>query len=235
MNKPTKCRIVFTMGGKGGAGKSGVISKIAQKLQRDGIEFVIVDADDETSTTSRFFPSAIFIAIRSILDIDRIVEMALSGKYSVILVDLPARASAEFSEWVKVVPWEELREMGIAWTAIGVVCGNKDSIECILNWIEFLGSNVDYVIVLNRRDCLTLYEESRARQTFIAAGYQEIEIAKLDERYSYELDKKSWTITAALNSSEPHFLTQLMSRARLRRYLDTVFLELDKIGPLLHP
>lgn len=231
----TKCIVVFTIGGKGGVGKSWVVSLLVQWLEILAMIFAIIDCDDETSTTTRFFPKALFMAIRSNTEIDQIVQLASEGKYSVIVVDLPARAGDEFQSWFALVPWEELKELGVHFTAIGVVCGNKDSIECILRWREFLGENVSYVLALNRRDKLDIYESSRARQEFLAAGYPEVEIPKLDEKFAAALDKSNWTISAALNSVEAHYLTQLMSRARLRRYQAQVFEEFNKIKTYLLP
>jgi hypothetical protein len=235
MKKHIKCRVVFVVGGKGGVGKSWVISLTAQHLEAKAIRFVLIDGDDETSTTTRFFPTAIFLSIRSSVEIDRIVQMACAGTHEVILVDLPSRAGNEFRQWFGIVPWEELEELGIRFTGVGVICGNKDCIECILWWLEFLGHHVDPVLALNRRDNLSLYEGSRARQQFLTAGYPEIEIPKLEDRLGTELDKANWTIGHALAATEPHFLTQLMSRARLRRYRDQVFAEFDKIKSLLIP
>jgi hypothetical protein len=235
MKKQIKCRVVFVVGGKGGVGKSWVISMTAQNLEANGIRYALIDGDDETSTTTRFFPTAIFLSIRSSVEIDRIVQMACDGAHDVILVDLPARAGDEFGDWFQVVPYQELEELGIRFTGIGVICGNKDSIECILRWLEFLGNHVDPVLALNRRDNLSIYENSRARQQFLAAGYPEIEIPKLEDRLVTELDKANWTINHALAATEPHFLTQLMSRARLRRYRDQVFAELNKIKTLIVP
>jgi hypothetical protein len=231
----TKCLIVFVIGGKGGVGKSWLVGLLVQWLELLGVVFGLFDCDDETSTTTRFFPAAQFLAIRSSAEIDRIVQLAAEGKYAVIVVDLPARAGDEFQQWFSIVPWQELAEIGVRFTAVGVISGSKDSIECVLNWQEFLGDHVGYVIALNRRDKLDIYESSRARQQFQAAGYPEIEIPKLDEKFAAALDKSNWTINQALTATEPHLLTQLMSRARLRRYRDEIFVQFNKVKTYLLP
>lgn len=235
MSPKISCRIVFVVGGKGGVGKSWLIGLVAQWIELLGVGFALFDCDDETSTTSRFFPEARFLAIRSAVEIDQIVQLAAEGKYSVLLVDLPARAGDEFKDWFGVVPWDEFANEGIRFTALGVVSGAKDSIEAILRWREFLDDHVDYLIALNRRDNLDIYLTSHSREQFRTAGIPEIEIPRLDERFAAALDRSNWTIAAALKCAEPHFLTQIMSRSRLHRYREDVFRQFEAIRHLFIP
>ena len=150
-------------------------------------------------------------------------------------VGAPARAGDEFQGWFGIVPWDELTELGIRFTALCVVAGAKDSIESVLRWREFLGDHVDYVLALNQRDDLSIFMSSRARDQFNAAGVVTVEIPKLDERFAAALDRANWTLSAALASTDPNFLTQIMSRARLRRYRDQVFTQFESTKPLLIP
>ena len=233
--KNKQCLIIFTIGGKGGVGKSWAIGLVVQWLEMLGVVFALYDCDDETSTTTRFFPSAKFVAIRSSVEIDRIIQVATEGQYDVIVIDLPARAGDEFSNWFGLIPWEELKAIGVRFTALALISGSKDSIECVLRWLDFLGEHVAPVLVLNRRDDLSIYESSRARLGFKAAGYPEIELPPLVEKLAAELDKANWTIATALTTPEPHYLTELMCRARLRRYRDQVFLQFEKIKKYLLP
>lgn len=235
MSQKLRCRIVFTVGGKGGVGKSWLVALLAQWLELLSIAFALYDCDDETSTTSRFFPYAKFLAIRSASEIDQLVQVATSGEFSVVLVDLPARAGDEFQGWFSIVPWTELADLGVRFTALGVVSGAKDSIEAILRWREFLGDNVDYILALNRRDDLGIFLSSRARDQLRAAGIPEVEIPRMDERFAAALDRANWSIATALASTDAHFLTQLMSRARLRRYREQVISQFETIKTYLIP
>jgi hypothetical protein len=235
MKTKLKCRIVFTVGGKGGVGKSWLIGLLAQWCYSLAVAICLFDCDDETSTTSRFFPNAKFLTIRSAAEIDQLVQVAAGGEFQVILVDLPARAGDEFQSWFGIVPWDELMTLGIRFTALCVIAGAKDSIESVLRWREFLGDHVDYVLVQNQRDDLSIFLSSRARDQFIAAGVPMVEVAKLDERFAAALDKSNWTLLAALTTAEPHFLSQIMSRARLRKYRDQVFAQFETVKHLLIP
>lgn len=235
MSSKLKCRICFVVGGKGGVGKSFCIGLAKSWADANGIDVLLYDCDDETSSTSRFQAEARFLAIRSASEIDALIQAAITENYRLILVDLPARAGDEFQNWFSIVPWNELGDLGVRFTAIGVISGAKDSLEAVLRWREFLGEHVDYLIALNHRDSLDIYLSSRSREQFLAAGIREIEIPKLDERFATALDKANWTIDAALQSTEPHFLTQLMSRARLRRYREQVFHQLDQAKSILLP
>lgn len=229
MNAETACKIVFPVGGKGGVGKTAFVKNFAEICMAKSVHCKLVDCDDETSTLTRYFPEARFVPIRSPLEIDALVQMALDERPAVLAVDLPARAGEEFQAWFSLVPFDELRAVGVTFTAVGVVAGSKDSIECILRWREFLrGGQVDWVIVLNRRDDLSLYLASNARKRWLNEGVPEMEMPKLDERIATELDKSNWTIHRALSATEPCYLTQLMTRSRLRRYQDAVFTQFEQ-------
>src|ERR1700728_3635398 len=59
--KPANPRIVFTMGGKGGAGKTTVLSAIVAYLQEQGVPFDLFDADIENEKRGNlklYFPEA---------------------------------------------------------------------------------------------------------------------------------------------------------------------------------
>jgi MinD superfamily P-loop ATPase len=54
--KPANRRIVFTMGGKGGAGKTTVLSSIISYLQEQNIQFDLFDADVENEKRGHLKP-----------------------------------------------------------------------------------------------------------------------------------------------------------------------------------
>ena len=235
MSDVTPCKIDFTVGGKGGVGKTEFVKNLCDACVAKHLDIQLIDCDDETSTLTRFHSEARFIPIRSPLEIDRVVQIALEERPQVLAVDLPARAGEEFQAWFSLVPFDDLRAMGVTFTAVGVVAASKDSIECILRWRDFLRGQVDWVIALNRRDDLSLYLGSNARKSMLSEGISEIEMPKLDERIVAELDRANWTISRALSATEPCYLTQLMTRSRLRRYQDAMFTQFDQKNLNLFP
>jgi hypothetical protein len=234
MNAPS-CKIVFPIGGKGGVGKTTFVTNFAAACEVKSVQHVLVDCDDETSTLTRYFPTARFVPIRSPLEIDTLIQIAIEERPQVLVVDLPARAGEEFQTWFSLVPFDELRAAGVTFTAVGVVAGSKDSVECILRWREFLRDQVNWLLVLNRRDDLSLYLNSNARQRWLSEGIPEIELPKMDERIATELDKANWSVNRALASTEPGFLAQIMVRSRLRRYRDLIFAQFEQQKNLLLP
>lgn len=222
-------RILFPIGGKGGVGKSWLVLLLVQWLNSLGVRFRALDCDDENSTLTRFFPAAEFVGIRDNFAIDRLIQSTLEGGDPVTVVDLPARCSEEFARWFAVVPWEDLAASGVRFTAIGVIEQSKDSLASIFHWREFLGKNVDYLIALNRNtEDLGVYFASNARKQFLAEGLIEVEVPKLDQPLVTELERSNLTIAQAIAATEPGPLTQVMNRARLRRYLKHAFAELEK-------
>jgi hypothetical protein len=218
-------------------GKSWLIILTIQWLRYIGIEVVVVDADDETSTLSRFIPEARFIAIRNPTAIDEIIQIAIEAPADVVVVvDLPARAGNEFGEWFELIPWGDLAQQGIEFTALAVVAGTKDSIEGAIRWRDFLkGGNPSFLIAINERDDVGTYLGSKTRQGFQAAMIPEISIPKMDSRLSAALDARSWTIAQALQTEKADYLTQLMSRARLRRYRDQIYSQFETVKAHLLP
>jgi hypothetical protein len=235
MSAVAACKIVFPVGGKGGVGKTAFVKNFWEACVAKSLNIKLIDCDDETSTLTRYLPEARFIPIRSPLEIDGVVHIAIEERPQVLAVDLPARAGEEFQAWFSLVPFDDLRAMGVTFTAVGVVAGSKDSIECILRWREFLRGQVNWVIALNRRDDLSLYLGSNARKSLLSEGVPEIEIPKLDERIATELDRANWTISRALSATEPCYLTQLMTRSRLRRYQNALFTQFDQKNLHLFP
>jgi len=232
-----KRRIAFTCGSKGGDGKSWLIIHALQWLRAIGVDVVVIDTDDETSTLSRFIPEAKFIPIRYPTAIDGISQTAVEcPKDVVVLVDLPARAGTEFGEWFELIPWNELEDQGVKFTALAVVAGTKDSIEGAIRWKAFLkDGNAAFVVAVNERDDVGTYLASKTRQSFQAAKVPELFIPKMDPRISAALDARSWTITHALQVEQADYLTQLMSRARLRRYRDQVYSQFETVKAHLLP
>ncbi len=231
-----KHRVVFPVGGKGGVGKTWTMLLLLQWIESLGVRFRALDCDDENSSLSRFYSEAEFVEIRDQFAIDKLVQTAVDGNVAVTLVDLPARCSEEFEQWLGVVPWEELAATGMKFTAIGVLEQSKDSLASVMHWHEFLGQHVDYVIALNRKtDDGGLYLGSKARKELQKQGVVEIEVPKLDDRLVRELERTNVSIAGALASKEASELTQVMNRSRLRRYLSTAFAEFEKGRSVLIP
>jgi len=203
-----------------------------------------VDLDDENRTLSRFFPEAHQVEIKKKSSHDVLVERALNGD-SLIIADLKAGTGRELLDWWLDVPFEELQSQGVAFICLASVTSSPDSVQSFLNWVTALQDRVRYIVFRNHKDgdYLPDYDESDGalsfRETFRP---HHVVIPRLDEEYVTELERLDLTIAEVLNSSNGMsargrnigpVLCRLMVRARLRRYQQTIYDQLDPIRELL--
>ena len=105
-------KILFTAGAKGGTGKSTAARLLVTYLRQQGVDPLLLDLDDESSTMSRFFPEAQRVVIKKKSSHDVLIERAIIGE-PLILADLKAGTGREVLDWWLDVPFEELQAMGV--------------------------------------------------------------------------------------------------------------------------
>jgi len=110
------------MGGKGGAGKTTVLSAIVAYLQEQGVPFDLFDADienDKRGNLKLYFPEAEkVISARSgawIIFVDKL----FGGNKSLAVADLGAGAGADTFPWFDKMHGLLAHE-GVLFTAVGV-------------------------------------------------------------------------------------------------------------------
>jgi hypothetical protein len=226
--------ILFTAGAKGGTGKSTAMRFLITYLREHGINPLLLDLDDENRTLSRFFPEAVKVEIRKKSSHDILVERALDGQ-CLILADLKAGTGREVLDWWLDVPFEELCKYDVSFTCLASITSSPDSVQSFLNWVSALQDRVQYVIFKNLKDgdYLPDYEESDGalafRQQFAP---HHVVIPRLDEEYMTELERMDLTIADVLSHEIKDvgpLLCTLMVRARLRRFQQNIYDQLDPI------
>jgi MinD-like ATPase involved in chromosome partitioning or flagellar assembly len=149
-------RVVFTMGGKGGTGKTTVMSGIAEYLlNHAGITPELIDLDWENKgrgTLHSFFPYSTKVDIRVPTAYDILLNRAFQTETDVVLADLGAGSGIRMYEWFDSV-YAHGHKMGLPlrFTAVGVVDDDPASRQTILEWANHMQDRVQYLIVLNRR------------------------------------------------------------------------------------
>ncbi len=236
--------ILFTAGAKGGTGKSTAARFLVTYLREHGVDPTLLDLDEENRTLSRFFPEAVQVEIKKGSSHDVLVERALDGS-SLILADLKAGTGKEVLDWWLDVPFEELQSRGVRFVCLASVTSSPDSVQSFLNWVAALQNKVHYVVFRNLKDgeYLPDYDESDGalafRQRF--APYHVV-IPRLDEEYVTELERLDLTVAEVLNATNGKsacgrdigsVLGQLMVRARLRRFQQNIYSQLEPILDLL--
>ncbi len=236
--------ILFTAGAKGGTGKSTAARFLVSYLREHGADPTLLDLDEENRTLSRFFPEAVQVEIKKGSSHDVLVEQAIDGS-PLILADLKAGTGKEVLDWWLDVPFEELQSRGVRFVCLASVTSSPDSVQSFLNWVSALQNKVHYVVFRNLKDgeYLPDYDESDGalafRQRFAP---HHVVIPRLDEEYVTELERLDLTVAEVLNASNGKsargkdigsVLGQLMVRARLRRFQQNIYSQLEPILDLL--
>jgi len=240
---PPKKIVVFTIGGKGGVGKSWLIALLTDWYRARKIAFRAIDLDNENNTFSRFYREAQYVDITSQQELDAMIDGIIQDAAPVTVIDMRAASTDRLDPWLKKADFIQALqdEYGIAFTAIGVVDSSADSVSNIGFWARDVlggGGVFRFVIALNQvRGEELSYTDSKER-----AEYQktlkpaEIVLPKLEDWLHRELEKADITVGAAVALTDPkNPLTTFMNRTRLKRYEAAVFAEFDKIKDRLAP
>jgi hypothetical protein len=238
--------ILFTAGAKGGTGKSTAARFVITYLREHGADPLLLDLDDENRTLSRFFPEALRVEIKKKSSHDILVERALAGN-SLIVADLKAGTGREVLDWWLEVPFEELQPLGFSFVCLASITSSPDSVQSFFNWVTALQDQVTYVVFKNLKDgdYLPDYDSSNEALDFRERFKPEqVVLPRLDEEYMTELERLDLTISEVLNATNGKsgrgkdigpILCQLMVRARLRRFQQNIYAQLDPILGFLKP
>jgi len=234
--------VVFSIGGKGGVGKSWLISLLIDWYQSLKIPFRAIDLDNENNTLSRFYPDAEFIEVSSQRDLDAMLEKIVDSEPALTLIDMRAASTDRIEPWWRQVDFNALRdEHSVRFTAVGVVDSSTDSVANIGFWAkDVLGHQKDIAFLIAQnlvRGEELSYPKSKAREEYRKSlDLAEITLPKLDDWVHQKLELNDLRIGSALEVSAPASeLTKFMTRSRLRKYQQVVFAEFEKVKSRLLP
>jgi len=144
-------RVILSMGGKGGVGKTSVMIALAEWFESNQIPVTLLDLDTENKargSLTHFFGGQVpKVNIHTAAGLDAFVDELADGA-PVILADMGAGSGRVTYEWFEKM-YPDVSEAGIAFTAIGVVTPDPASVESVLAWAAQLQTKVRYLIVEN--------------------------------------------------------------------------------------
>jgi MinD-like ATPase involved in chromosome partitioning or flagellar assembly len=144
-------RIIFTMGGKGGVGKTSFVLALAEWFENHQIPVQLLDLDAENKargSLKHYFDGIVTkVNIHTAAGLDAFIDY-LSDESPIILADMGASSGQVTHEWFDHM-FEDVAATGVEFTAIGIVTPDPASVESVLTWAARLQDRVSYVIVEN--------------------------------------------------------------------------------------
>jgi MinD-like ATPase involved in chromosome partitioning or flagellar assembly len=183
-------RVVFTMGGKGGVGKTGVVVALAEWFHANQISVTLLDLDTENKargSLKHFFDGTVTkVDVHTPAGLDAFVDH-LDGGTPIILADMGAGAGQIAAGWFDSM-YEDVAATGVRFTAVGVVTPDPASVESVLAWANRLQDKVEYVIIENATSALADFtywrstkQANRFREVFAPTILQmEFRLAELE-------------------------------------------------------
>src|SRR5580698_4669342 len=145
-------RVILSMGGKGGVGKTSVMTGLAEWFVENEIPVTLLDLDTENKargSLAHFFgEQSPKVNIHTPAGLDAFVDRLADGA-PVIIADMGAGAGQVTYDWFERM-YPDVMEAGIGFTAIGVVTSDPASVESVLDWATHLQKRSAYLIVENQ-------------------------------------------------------------------------------------
>ncbi|HXE63511.1 MAG TPA: DnaJ domain-containing protein [Bryobacteraceae bacterium] len=235
-------RVILSMGGKGGVGKTSVMTGLAEWFDENQIDVTLLDLDIENkmkgSLTHYFGARVPKINIHTPAGLDAFVDH-LGDDTPVILADMGAGAGHVTHEWFEKM-YPDVSAIGVSFTAIGVVTSDPASVESVLNWAAALQDSVSYVIVQNHlteHATFTYWEENTLAQEFrqryapaiIRQDYRLPDLENAIRKYGVTLGQVAGRTTSAPELQKASLVMRAQS------YRRRIFAEFDKVKGLLLP
>jgi len=235
-------RVILSMGGKGGVGKTSIMSGLAEWFDSYQIPVQLLDLDTENKargSLTHFFGGRVpKINIHTPAGLDAFIDH-LSNGVPVILADMGAGAGQITYEWFDRM-YPDVSEIGIAFTAIGVVTADPASVESVLTWAARLQNKVMYLIVENsiteHADFIYWNESEQARQ--FREAFQPA-VIHMDYRLpELENGARNHGLTLGDIATRANRVPELQKSSlvmRAQSYRRRMFAEFEKVKELLLP
>jgi len=235
-------RVILSMGGKGGVGKTSVMTGLAEWFDENQVEVSLLDLDIENklkgSLTHYFGARVPKINIHTPAGLDAFVDH-LGDDTPVILADMGAGAGHVTHDWFEKM-YPDVAAIGVSFTAIGVVTSDPASVESVLNWGAALQDSVSYIIVenhLTEHASFTYWEENvhaqefrqRYRPAIIRQDYRLPDLENAIRKYGVTLGQVAGRTTSAPELQKASLVMRAQS------YRRRIFAEFDKVKGLLLP
>ena len=230
--------VIFSMGGKGGVGKTLTMAALAECLKHYEIPFTLLDCDTENKqkgSLCSFFPEAKKVDIRQPDGLDAFIDETEVEGNPIVLADLGAGSGFDTIRWFSEMHGAA-KKQGMSFTAVGLVTANPGSLDTVFSWGKALQTRVKYVIVRNLHiGAIPLWDGSELAQEFkkeFSPAVMTLD-ARLQDMQTY-LENNSLTMEAALRGDGELF-HRSSARLRVEAWRDKIFEEFGKVMPTLIP
>lgn len=241
MEQTTK-RVILTMGGKGGVGKTSFMLAVVEWFAAQKVEAKLLDLDTENksrgSLSHYFNKAATKVDIHTAAALDTFIDYLENG-VSIVLADMGASSGNVTYDWFDSM-FEDIQALGVSFTAIGIVTPDPASVESVLNWAARLQDRVEYIIVENA----ITYPADFAywRGTEQAQRFRDLFqplVLKMDFRLpELENPARQYGITLGKIAERKHDVNELGRASlvlRAQSYRRRLFEEIEKAKHLLLP
>jgi MinD-like ATPase involved in chromosome partitioning or flagellar assembly len=235
-------RVILSMGGKGGVGKTTVITGLAEWFDLNQVPVKLLDLDSENKargSLTHFFQGRVpKVNIHTPAGLDAFVD-ALGDAKPVVLADMGAGSGRVTYDWFdKMYP--DVTEAGVVFTTIGIVTSDPASVESVLTWASRLQKRVAYLIVensLTEHAEFTYWRESDQAREFqkvfhpavIQMDYRLAELENAARNHGVTLGE------VAARAAEVPELRRASLVMRAQSYRRRMFQEFDRVKDLLLP
>jgi MinD-like ATPase involved in chromosome partitioning or flagellar assembly len=235
-------RVILSMGGKGGVGKTSVMTGLAEWFDANEIPATLLDLDTENKargSLGHFFGErAPKVNIHTPAGLDAFVDHLADGE-PVILADMGSGSGRITHDWFDKM-YLDVAEAGIAFTGIGIVTDDPASVESVLSWAARLQNRVAYLIVENSLSEQSEFTYWRTSQQ--ALQFQEIfhpAVIRMDYRLpDLENAMRNHGVTLGEVASRRTNGAELQKASLVMRsqsYRRRMFSEFEKVKDLLLP
>lgn len=233
--------VVFTQGGKGGVGKTTLVSCLLDYYAQLGIGTVALDLDTENKERAGlayFHPEARKVDIDERDGMDALIDALDRSESGVVVADMGARSGAKAFEWFNAVCGEL---PGVRFVSIGLVTEDPGSVSSIVEWGKRLQDQVSYLIVLNRlsdpHQKFVYWEDSAEASAFREASKAEvITLDSINPDLQNAVRNHGLTIgKVAAGQAGVAELSATRYKIRAQQIRRQLFAEFDRVERLLLP
>jgi MinD-like ATPase involved in chromosome partitioning or flagellar assembly len=235
-------RVILSMGGKGGVGKTSVMAGLAEWFEENDIPVKLLDLDTENKargSLTHFFGGHVpKVNIHTPAGLDAFVDELTDGP-PVVLADMGAGSGQVTYTWFDKMH-SDVADAGISFTAVGVVTADPASVESVLSWASRLGHRTAYLIVENSITQHTDFQYWRASEQALQFQHEcQPSVIHMDYRLpDLENAARNHGVTlgaVARRTSDAPELRKASLVMRAQSYRRRMFAEFEQVKDLLLP